>query len=232
MTKLFRAGLLALLLVFVEQAGAGDYILPCTGTQGPLATPAPSRVNGLPAQVRTLPAQTRMAVCGSYIVGYASTGVVGGYWCQAAPDKQPYPVFGAARWNVFTAEMLADLASIPLASDPGEAARLFQAKHVTTNFYNMCDVWGHPSTDWRQRFNAAMPIVQAPSPAVWKTVLTGNRMWNAAGGKLVSQVSPARFATPDTPCDCAVTKLSIGTVTYCALPAAPASEVTSCRLVP
>jgi hypothetical protein len=159
-----RALILALLLTALP-AQAFEYILPCTGTQGPLPTPVPTRVSVMPAQVKG-------GTCGSYILGYAPTGVVGGYWCQAAPDRQPYPVMGAARWSVFTPQMLAELAAIPLASDPGEAARLFQVAYATTNFYNLCDVWGHPDTDWRVRFNAAMPTVVQPPPITSLYVVT------------------------------------------------------------
>jgi hypothetical protein len=232
MTKLYRAGLLALLLVFVEQAGAGDYILPCTGTLPPRPAPAAVRVDEFPAQI-TRSAQAPAGTCGSYIADSNANGIVFGYWCQTAPDKTPRPWMWAVRWSALSPDMAASFLAIKLAADPGEAARLHQVKYATMSFWDMADVWCEPaSSDWRVRFNAAQPIVQALSPAVWKTALTGNRIWNASGGKLVSQVSPARSAVPNTLCDCVVTKLSIGSVTYCALPAAPASEVTSCRLTP
>ena len=179
----------------------------------------------MPAQVK--PAPGVAPICGPYIVGYAPTGVVGGYWCQAAPDRHPYPVMGAVRWSFFTPEMMADLAAIPLASDSAEAARLFQAKHQTTHFYNMCDVWGHPSTDWRQRFNAAMPVVVVPPVATWKTAAP--IAFNVSGTTLTGVAGTVAIGTA---CDC-TKPTKIGATTYCTFAgAARPTVMAACKVTP
>jgi len=216
------------LSVWAPSAKAADYIPPCVTTPTLYPVPVAVRIDQYPAQVKG-------GTCGSYIVGYSAAGVVGGYWCQADKTKRAFPVMGAARWADVTPAMIADLASIPLAADPGEAARLFQVKYVTVSFWNMPDVVCEPATDWRVRFNAAEPPILAPPPVggVWHTASTGNRIWVAANGKLVAPVAPARSAAPGALCDCVRTKIPIGSVTYCALPApALANEVTSCKADP
>ena len=226
-----KAGpLLACLAVLVAgHAYSSEYILPCTGTGPALATPTPAKPPGMPAQVK--PAAGAPPICGPYIVGYAPTGVVGGYWCQSSPDAQPRPVMGAVRWSFFTPEMAADLAAIPLAGDSAEAARLFQVKHQTTHFYNLCDVWGHPSTDWRARFNAAMPVVRPPPTTTWQTPATGTGTIYLTAGTRLGVVVSGKKAPPATACACPAAPITYFGGTFCPLAAGPANEVTLCRQV-
>lgn len=222
---LAQAVALVILVGMLLPAKAADFIPPCVTTPTLYPVPVPARIDGYPAQVAG-------GKCGPYIIGYSAAGVVGGYWCQPDKTKRAFAVLGAARWGAVTPAMLASLASIPLAADPGEAARVHRATYVTTSFWNMPDVVCEPATDWRVRFNAAEPPILAPPPAggIWKTPATGNRIWVATATKLVAPVAPARSATPLTLCDCSLLRILVGTVTYCPLPGAPTTEVTSCKL--
>lgn len=220
--KLFAA---LVVLFLAGRAHSFEYILPCTGTGPALTTPTPVKPPGLPAQVA--PVAGEKAICGSYVVGYAPTGIAFGYWCQAAPDRHPYPVLGAVRRESITPEMVADWAAIAFAPDRPEAIRLFQAKHQTTHFYNMCDVWGHPSTDWRMRFNAAMPVAVVPPVATWKTVAP--IAFNVSGTTLSGVAGSVAIGTA---CDCAK-PAKIGTATYCTFTgAARPTVMASCKVTP
>jgi len=155
--------------------------------------------------------------------------MVAGYWCQSSPDATPRPVLGAAEWSAIPG-LLLDLASIPLAADQQEAARLLQAKHQTTNFYNMCHVWGDAG-NWRERFNAAMPAVRPPPTTTWQTPATGTgTIYRAAGTKL-GAVVVGKKAPASTPCNASVTPIMYYGGAFLPLASGPVDEVTLCRQV-
>jgi hypothetical protein len=212
------------LLFALGTAHAGDYIPPCVTTPTLYPVPVPARIDDYPAQVAG-------GKCGPYIIGYSAAGVVGGYWCQPDKTKRAFAVLGAARWSAVTPAMLASLASIPLAADPGEAARVHRATYVTTSFWNMPDVVCEPATDWRVRFNAAEPpILPAPPPVVWRTPATGSGTIYLTVGTKLGSIVAGKKAPPNTACACPTPPITYYTGTYCPLASGPTTEVTLCRL--
>ena len=217
-------------LAVTSLATAGDFILPCTGTLPPRPAPTAVRVDEFPAQIT--PATPKIGgTCGSYIADANAAGIAFGYWCQTAPDKTPRPWMWAVRWSSLTPEMMASFLAIKLAADPGEAARLHQVKYATMSFWDMADVWCEPASDWRVRFNAAQPVVQAPPPpAAWRTPATGSGTIYIAAGARLGSIVAGRKAPPNTACTCPATPIVYYGGTFCPLTTGPATEVTLCRL--
>ena len=201
---LMRALLLSLLIASFP-AWASDYIPPCGTTPTLYPVPVPARIEGLPSQAVG-------GSCGPYIVGWSANGVVGGYWCQADKTKRALPIMGAARPADFVKypAMLADLALIPMAPDPGEAGRAFRAKYVDESIYNMVDVICPPHTDWIARFNAAEPPILAPPPPSTSLYVVAKRTGAttqatyayAAGKRLPGAVGTIPILTGGLPTPC------------------------------
>lgn len=197
-------------------------MLQCTGTQGPLPKPAAVAPKYMPKGYTY-----SMASCTIPIVGIADTGLVVG-WACSLPDADPYVYFAACRHPTCgNKEMMLSAAAIPVAADPREAWRQHQEKYVTENFFNMCDVWGHPSTDWRDRFMAATDSMFPPPvpPAVDRWVVAKSGTATTRTAYLVNPLTLKRGVADGQvrigdACDCQAFKSvegSIVQVTYCAV---------------
>jgi len=228
---MIRAVLFALFLTLAAPVHAQNpfrIMLECTGTQGP----NPLLPAVAPVAMPKGFAGTD-ATCTGPIVGIADTGWVVGWACRK--DGVVSTTLAAVRKADITTEMLLSAAAIPAADDPREAWRAHAQRFSTTDFYNMCDVWGHPSTDWKTRFIAAtdpffVPL-PPPPPEVWRTPATATgTIYKVVAGKRVSIVA-GKKAPLNSVCDC--TRLSMPYLqgaAYCTLPTpAPADEVTLCR---
>jgi hypothetical protein len=79
--------------------------------------------------------------------------------------------------------------------------------------------------------NCKVPAPVVVPVDVWRTPASGTFTLYTVKNGALSGIIAGRKATANATCDCAAGKATSGTSTYCALPGAPATEVTLCKKV-
>jgi hypothetical protein len=199
--------------------------LPACVDRAPLPLQMPAKPIGLPPALPApaiAPPTSSSTNCGPAMLEANAVGGAAAYYCRQ-PGGAPVLYLYAVRWSAVTPAMVADFAALGLPGDNAERIRAMQATYQTSNVYDMCDVWG----PMRERINAAMPVVD---PQIYKTPTTGTLTLYTVANGVRSGIVAGRKAPAGAACDCNASKLAVGTLTYCALPApASNSEVTLCQ---
>jgi len=137
-----------LLLASIVNAQVSLPLPPCEN-RPPLPLQVPTRPAGLP------PPLTEAPTCEAPMLEANAIGGAAAWFCKPAIGGAPVLYLYAVRWSALTPAMVADLAQLALPGDNAERIRAMQAKHQTTNVFDMCDVWG----PMRERINSSIPAV-------------------------------------------------------------------------